>query len=77
MALAVTPTELWVLSRGKDSARCVVANHPLGVELRYVMNRHPLITRVFETTDELTLQARVWREGLEARGWGGAAVGRA
>jgi hypothetical protein len=70
MAHATTPTELWALSRGKDDARCEVVTHPMGVELRYVMNRQPLITRVFETWDELTHQAHVWREGLEARGWG-------
>jgi hypothetical protein len=70
MAHAFTQTELWTLSRGKDDARCEVVNHPKGVELRYVMNRQPLITRVFDTWDELTHQARIWREGLESRGWG-------
>jgi hypothetical protein len=68
---AISPNELWELSRGKDSARCVVADHPMGVELRYVMNRQPLITRVFASVDELGQQARVWREGLESRGWAG------
>jgi hypothetical protein len=69
MAHALTPTELWVLSRGKDDARCIAADHPLGVELRYLMNRQPLISRVFGSWDELDGQARVWREGLESRGW--------
>jgi hypothetical protein len=71
---AILPTELWVLNRGKDNARCVVADHPMGIELRYVMNRQPLITRVFDSQDELANQARVWREGLESRGWAGTGV---
>ena len=70
MAHAISPTELWTLNRGKDAAQCVVAAHPFGVELRYLVNRQPLITRVFETWDAVADQARMWREGLEARGWG-------
>lgn len=71
MGHAVPPTELWTLERGKDAVQCVVAAHPFGVELRYVMNRHPLITRVFESWDAVADQAQTWRQGLEARGWGG------
>ena len=55
--------------RGKDAAQCLVATHPLGVELRYLMNQRPLITRVFQTWDDVTRQAVLWREGLESRGW--------
>lgn len=72
MGHAVPPTELWTLNRGKDAVQCLVATHPFGVELRYVMNHHPLITRVFESWDALSDQARLWREGLESRGWGGS-----
>lgn len=69
MAGARKVRELWTLNRGKDAARCVAARHPMGIELRYVMNRKPLITRVFDSWDELTRQAGQWREGLESRGW--------
>jgi len=72
MARAVTPSELWALSRGKDAAQCVVRKHPRGVEVRYVINRHPLVTRVFDTWDAVAEQAREWRQGLESRGWGGS-----
>jgi len=41
----------------------------MGIELRYVMNEHPLITRVFDTWDALMGQAGQWRAGLESRGW--------
>jgi hypothetical protein len=71
MGQAVPPTELWTLRRGKDAAQCVASTHPLGVELRYVMNRHPLISRVFDSWEGVTDQARLWREGLESRGWDG------
>lgn len=69
MAHAASLTELWTLSHGKDAAQCLVAAHPLGVELRYLMNARPLITRVFQTWDDVTRQAGLWREGLESRGW--------
>lgn len=71
MARAVRPGELWALSRGKDAAQCVVTKHPRGVEVRYVINKHPLVSRVFDTWDAVAEQAREWRQGLESRGWAG------
>lgn len=62
-------TELWTLKRGKDAVKCEAARHPFGMELRYVMNQAPLMSRVFDSWDALVEQARTWREGLEARGW--------
>jgi len=61
--------ELWALRHEDDHARCFAALHPTGLELRYFMNGHPLITRVFDTWDGLVVQSRLWRTGLEARGW--------
>lgn len=61
--------ELWTLTQQDDSVRCLAALHPMGIELRYVMNEHPLISRVFDTWEGLMVQARQWREGLESRGW--------
>lgn len=63
------PTELWTLNRGKDAVKCVAANHPFGLELRYVMNHAPLMSRVFDSWDSLVQQSQTWRDGLEARGW--------
>jgi hypothetical protein len=48
----------------------VAASHPYGLELRYVMNQAPLMSRVFDSWDHLVAQAQTWRDGLEARGWG-------
>ena len=66
---STTPTELWTLRRGKDAVKCVAASHPFGLELRYVMNHAPLMSRVFDSWDGLVEQASTWRDGLEARGW--------
>ena len=64
--------ELWALRRGGDSARCVATLHLRGLELHYFMNDRTLITRVFDTWDSLRGQSRLWKTGLEARGWYGA-----
>ncbi len=40
-----------------------------GVELRYEINAHPLVSKVVESWSDVDLQAQVWREGLESRGW--------
>lgn len=63
-------TELWTLNRGRDAVKCVAASHPHGLELRYVMNHSPLMSRVFDSWDGLVEQSQAWRDGLEARGWG-------
>lgn len=71
MALMAS-TELWRLKSStnrRDAARCVAATHPRGVELRYEINAHPLISKVVESWSDVNLQAQVWREGLESRGW--------
>jgi hypothetical protein len=77
MEYTPSATHLWTLSRGGDAAQCVVAQHPLGIELRYLINERPLISRVFETWDLLAQQAATWRTGLEARGWGLVSVSAA
>jgi hypothetical protein len=69
MPLSPEFTEFWTLNHSGDAVRCVAARHPLGVELRYVMNDRPLITRVFEDWQEVAGQAQIWREGLESKGW--------
>jgi hypothetical protein len=61
--------ELWQLTQDGQAVRCLVARHPLGVELRYLVNEQPLISRVFEDWDALAGQARIWRDSLVSRGW--------
>jgi hypothetical protein len=69
-----TAAELWALRRAADDARCVAALHPMGLELRFFMNGHPLITRAFDTWDALMRQSRLWRADLETRGWQGTSI---
>lgn len=62
-------TECWTLGRGRQTACCLARPHPFGVEMRYLVNGHPLISRVFVSWEAAMQQAGLWREGLEARGW--------
>ena len=42
---------------------CEARAHPLGVELRYLLNERLLMSRVFDAWDRLTTQAQTWRQG--------------
>jgi hypothetical protein len=41
----------------------------MGVEVRYVMNEHPLIARVLPGWADVAGLADSWRERLESKGW--------
>jgi hypothetical protein len=69
MPVSTVPAELWALNFGNDAVRCVAFPHPLGVELRYVMNEHPLIGRVLPEWNDVERLALTWKRRLEARGW--------
>jgi hypothetical protein len=60
---------LWTLGMSGNIVECEARTHPLGVELRYVLNERLLMSRVFDAWDRLTAQAQTWRDGLEGRGW--------
>lgn len=60
---------LWTLGMSGNIVECVARTHPLGVELRYMLNERLLMSRVFDAWDRLTSQAQTWRQGLEGRGW--------
>jgi hypothetical protein len=69
MSFAIQPAELWTLEHGEDAVRCVAGPHPLGVEVRYVINEQPLIARVMPGWEDVVGIADKWRERLQARGW--------
>jgi hypothetical protein len=69
MPVVEQPAELWTLQCGSNRVRCVAAPHPLGVELRYVMNDQPLMSRVFGEWDTVAEQAEEWRARLASKGW--------
>lgn len=60
---------LWTLGMSGNIVECEARAHPLGVELRYLLNERLLMSRVFDAWDRLTTQAQTWRQGLELRGW--------
>jgi hypothetical protein len=60
---------LWILGMSGNIVECEARAHPLGVELRYLLNERLLMSRVFDAWDRLTTQAQTWRQGLEGRGW--------
>jgi hypothetical protein len=67
--LALQTGQLWALTHGTDAVSCIVARHPLGVELRYVMNEHPLMARVLDDWSDVAGLSEIWRKRLEANGW--------
>jgi hypothetical protein len=60
---------LWTLGMSGNIVECEARAHPLGVELRYLLNERLLMSRVFDAWDRLSTQAQTWRQGLEGRGW--------
>jgi hypothetical protein len=69
MALALHPGELWLLRHGGDAVRCVANPHPMGVEVRYVINESPLMARVLPDWKDVRRVANMWRKRLERSGW--------
>jgi len=67
--LALRRRVLWKLRRAGQLIRCEVNPHPFGMELRYLVNGKPLMSRVFEEWDALETAAGSWRQGLRLRGW--------
>jgi hypothetical protein len=61
--------ELWALMHGKDAVSCIAVEHPLGVELRYIVNEHPLMARVLDDWSDVAGVSDIWRKRLEADGW--------
>lgn len=65
----VSQITLWTLALCGNAVECEARAHPLGVELRYLLNARLLMSRVFDSWDRLSKQAKSWRDGLETRGW--------
>ncbi|MGE3840492.1 MAG: hypothetical protein AB7I50_02780 [Vicinamibacterales bacterium] len=62
-------SELWTLEQGTNAIRCLAASHPCGIEVRYVINEHPLMSRVLPDWADGARVAETWRKSLEAQGW--------
>jgi hypothetical protein len=77
VTLVLQSTEIWMLRCGDDAVRCVASPHPMGVEVCYLINRQPLISRVLPDWSDVVGVADAWRERLESQGWIPSAAARA
>jgi hypothetical protein len=60
---------LWKLFRSGQDVRCDVMPHPFGIEVSYLVNGKPVMSRVFEDWDSVEATSTGWRSGLLERGW--------
>jgi len=63
-------TERWKLTKNGRGVRCVQAAHPLGVELRVIVDPDDLRrSEVFREPAGADAAAAAWRDAFEAKGW--------
>src|SRR5688500_12159969 len=63
-------TERWQLAKNRRSVRCVEAPHPLGLELRVIVDPDDLRrSEVFRERDDADKAAAAWRAAFEQKGW--------
>ena len=68
------PVELsdaWLLRKGEKVARCILASHPLGWELR-LMTSDLLRSQVCRTSDEVLTTHDAWKAAMLEKGWSAA-----
>ncbi|MEX2272385.1 MAG: hypothetical protein WD690_12980 [Vicinamibacterales bacterium] len=64
-------SDRWRLVKGTHSVRCIESPHPLGIELRVVIDRDNLRrSDVFRTLEAADSAASAWRAAFEQKGWG-------
>ena len=63
------PATLWRLTKDTRTARCEVRAHPLGLELRYLVDEVLLRRDVVRNTPELETHLNDSRDGFLALGW--------
>ncbi|HEY8549553.1 MAG TPA: hypothetical protein VIL35_06340 [Vicinamibacterales bacterium] len=57
---------LWTAASSDRDIACVAEPHPLGLELRYVLNGRLLMSRVFDSWDRLCRHAQSWRDAFHS-----------
>ena len=65
------PVELgdaWVLRKGDKVARCILASHELGWELR-LMTNDSLRSQVCRSSDEVLKTHEQWKAAMREKGW--------
>ena len=66
---AVLPPVLWRFLNGTREAYCLLHPHPIGYELRYMLDGVQLIGVVSTDVAELRQRAEQWRNRLVTDGW--------
>jgi hypothetical protein len=66
---AVPPPVLWRFLNGTREAYCLLHPHPIGFELRYMLDGVQLIGVVSTDVAELRQRAEQWRSRLVLDGW--------
>lgn len=61
--------EVWTMKKGERVARCVVVRHPLGLELRCLVDGELVRSNVHRDPEELKIMAFSWQEAFTAGGW--------
>lgn len=61
--------DIWRLTKGWRHARAVVVTHPLGVELRLLIDDDLQQSQMHRDDDTLLDQAEMWKQAMVAKGW--------
>ena len=61
--------ELWTMTKGRRAATALVVTHPLGVELRLVVDDELLQSQAHRDDDQLLDQSNNWKTAMQAKGW--------
>lgn len=63
-------TERWKLTKNARGVRCVQSPHPLGIELRVIVDPDDLRrSEVFREPGGADAAAAAWRDAFETKGW--------
>jgi hypothetical protein len=65
----VTELELWTVTKGTRTLRCVARYLPIGIDLRLMEGDDFQRTEVHKDGDLAEIKATGWRQVLEERGW--------
>ena len=66
---AVTELELWTVTKGTRTLRCVARYLPLGIDLRLMESDDFRRTELQKDADLAEIRSMEWRQALEERRW--------
>ena len=66
---AVELGDLFRLTKETREAACAVQTHPLGWEVRLIIGRDLVSSRVCRTEDDVRSTGEKWKAAMAAKGW--------